>query len=343
VIGHSRARRDADLFYADLVGAPVRRRSAASEDVDEQTSTCGFFGTGTWVVSEAILRNNIVVFAAMHYGAWHEKGKHALLECDDKAFGWLITYTLGYHIDEPADLTALQTAAVKIPASEADPPSKLMTGSGVDSKLLPVVKQSVKDARASAGNTTAWSAFWVTAVVRAAAIATSLEGKTFGRDKLLKRALGHREYTLAAYNRTIAKTNGTYHAFDPKTRKPQRGDIIVQDRQAKKPRDVFTFSDVPKLSSPRETHGDIVIAVDDTEKYVTTVGGNVDDSVRLRYYPLDGNGFLVVDEKQRFTQEDNWQMVSKVPERTCPDPAALHARNTLRIFALLSPVAECRP
>src|SRR6185436_12442335 len=126
---------------------------------------------------------------------------------------------------------------------------------------------------------------------------------------------------------------GTYHAFRPDERAPQRGDIIVQDRRTS-----ITAGQIVTLAqlSGGDTHGDIVVEVQ--PEFVVAIGGNVNDSVRKRRYPRGPNGMLLVDRQQLFAQEDD---TGTLPSLPLTSTQSLDLHSTARIFALLAPVEVC--
>ena len=209
--------------------------------------------------------------------------------------------------------------------------------------LAALVDTAIRQARQghdSIGPFRAWSAVFVSACVRGAAVAEGLEAvvapgrRHVGRDELLLAAVTHAAYTIEARARRAAGRRGTYHAFGPVERTPQPGDIIVQDR-----RDDIAPAQVTTLAGLRAgliSHGDIVVEVQPGS--VVTIGGNVSDSVRKRRYPLDARGFLVTDPPQLFTQENDAGAVATVPAQSCQP---LADRSVARILALLSLVESC--
>ena len=183
--------------------------------------------------------------------------------------------------------------------------------------------------------------------VRRAAVGLGLEtdggGAHQGRDVLLLADDRHRDYIREAHQRTAGPTrrDGTYQAFDPGQRPVQIGDIIIQDRQPDQNDPVawvWDFADLATLPL-RALHGDIVTHVAPGD-HAVAVGGNLSSSVRLRRYPLDANSQLVVSQAQLYTQETASGPLPNLPSVN-PAPT-LHPRSTARIFALLSPVPECR-
>jgi len=209
--------------------------------------------------------------------------------------------------------------------------------------------------KSSKYRSTAWSGVFVNTCVREAEFNLLLEAPFTGgpQELLALSSLGrHWEYTLAAHQRRFGcrqadgtfdsrgQRDGTYHAFAPSKRAVQNGDIIVQDRQPdpqkSTPRDVWTFARIPFLTQGRDLHGDIVVDVQ--AGFAETIGGNVDDSVRRRRYPLDPSGQLVVAANQLYVQENDAGMMTRPKTKGVP----LESSSTRRIFALLSLVEACR-
>jgi Uncharacterized protein conserved in bacteria len=289
----------------------------------------------------------------------------------DAQFGNLVIYWLCKTSDiPPTTLTALQTNALdphinydkllKNSASAATVNSEaqrvradLLVGvpGAAMSGLDQLVETALKDAHEAKKDAKAWSAVFVVSEIRQAAINLGLEGEDgtvhYGKESLLKATDGHRFYVIEAFNRAQKGTRGTYHAFAPNKRAVQVGDIIIQDRQAKKPENVWLFKDIPGLAGGREMHGDIVIEVNDDN--VITMGGNVHHSVRKRRYPIDADGKLIVKLEQYFVQEDDNGGLDPIPAlKTAADAKAQMAHtpdstdlSTIRIFAILSLVPEC--
>jgi len=342
-----------------------RQRPTESYEYDEVVEVCGFFGPANVRRTEQEVRDAVVARANAEWAAWHNAAGAPRLEGDADMFGRLVGYYLGGNGSIlPDTLTAIQTAALgtvnyapllatgasatTIATEAARIRGVLLTGapgataSGLNTKVESAIPQA-RQAFAHSGAFKAWSAAFVSTCVRGAGITLGLEGviapgrRHIGRDTLLLAALMHAAYTVQARTRRAARTprqRGTYHAFTPAERAPQRGDIIVQDR-----RDGITAAQVARLATLRSdviTHGDIVVEVQD--QFVVTVGGNVGDSARKRRYPRTAQGLLVVDRQQMYTQEDDAGALPALPSQT---NAALAGRSTARIFALLSLVEEC--
>lgn len=324
---------------------------------------CGFFGPGVWRTERA-LRDAIVARAVAEWTAWHN-GAVPVAESDATRFGRLVGYYLAENEDiEPAHLTALQTAAVGT-INYAPLLGASNTVAGVRAALIsaaavpdtPTMRTRVttgltraRQANKDNGAFKSWSAVFVVGCVRGAGITLRLEG---GTHELLLATFRHSEYTREARIRRAAGRLGTYHAFTPAERAPQKGDIIVQDRRENlAPEGVMTLANLPEQL---QTHGDIVIDVKPT--FVETIGGNltrpdpppptpsaptppaIGDSSRKRRYPRNAQGFLVVDPAQLFAQEDDLGNLAALP---LTSTQALHTHSTRRIFAVLSLVEECR-
>jgi hypothetical protein len=353
-------RRRADLFLADLRGR-ARRRQAYGEDHGEVVQACGFFGPNNVWRTEQEIRAAVVAQCNAEWNAWRTTAG-ARPECDAGLFGRLVGYYLAARGSIlPDTLTSMQAAAVgginyapllAFTATAATIRAEvtrirgllLASAPGATAAGLATLVDSAigeaREAHTNLGSFRAWSAVFVSACVRGAAIAQGLEavvtpGRSHvGRDVLLLAALAHAAYTMEARARRASGRLGTYHAFRPAERPPQLGDIIVQDR-----RDDIAPSRLTTLAGLAAgliSHGDIVVEVQPT--FVVAIGGNVGDSVRKRRYPRNATGFLVTDRLQLFTQEDDAGVLAAVPVQSCQ---ALADRSTARIFALLSLVERC--
>lgn len=365
---------EAEAFFLELLGV-----GASTEAYREQTSprrlpaqhgglqqVCGFIGPNAVVRTETEVRDAVVAAANAEYAGW-SNGAARRLENDATMFGRLVTYRLAaISAARPDTLTAMWATALGginygtlatgvSTAAERQRVRALLTagapGLGTPANLdrqiedaLHLAVQSRND-HATQGP---WSAVWVSRVIRGAGITLGLEaffgGIHGGRDELLLATARHAEYAREAHDRTVARRGGTYHAFDPATRAPQLGDVIVQDRAPRDPAASMTFPDLARLGR-RALHGDIVVEVNRGD--VVTLGGNVRNSVRKRRFPLDAAGRLVVDIDRAYAQETDAGVLPAVPAAGRPpatDPAARaeHDRSCARrIFALLSPVQRC--
>jgi hypothetical protein len=355
-----RARREADLFLADLLGK-VAPQEAYGEDEPALVQVCGFFGPNNVHRTEQQVRAGVVVRGNAEWAAWRTAGT-ARPECDAGMFGRLVGYYLAARGSILPDtsrsmhaaalgpinygpLLAVGASAATITTEAATIRGLLLTGApGAAAAGLPgVVENAIKQARQAhdnVGASRAWSAVFVCACVRAAAMDVGLEAvippgrQHIGRDELLLAAPTHVAYTIEARARRAAGRRGTYWAFGPTERAPQLGDIIVQDRRDDiRPTQVTTLA---ALAPGLISHGDIVVDVQ--PGFVVTVGGNVGDTVRKRRYPRDAGGLLVTDPQQLFTQEDDAGALAAVPAASCQP---LADRSTARILALLSLIESC--
>jgi hypothetical protein len=206
-----------------------------------------------------------------------------------------------------------------------------------------LVDTALQLAHQSRADIEAWSAVFVSSVVRSAALGLKLEALTSrgghdGRDRLLKASQRHWEYVVGARERKGKAVTGAYHAFGPRDRTVQIGDIIVIDRKdfAERPEPLRTLG-------ASNLHGDIVTRIlheNGKPTCAETIGGNVAHAVRRRRYPL-ADGKLIVAGNRLFAQEDDAGQFA--PFRTLPRvPTMLDVASTGRIMALLSPVMECR-
>ena len=346
---------DLRLNIADAVARVIGPRIKVEE----------FFGTGDVLITEQELRNAIGNVAKAERDNWRDKVGKILLEHNDSQFGVLVKYWLASASSiRPTTLNAVQTKALSSDTDYGELLNDNATNMAVGEEseflsetllmdapdtaspanLRDLVKHSLTNARFSrldAESKGRWSAAFVLNVIRKAAIKLGLEAMRgsahVGRDLLLVGTSAHRVYVLEAYNRRFGtnRSNGTYHAFRPNERRPQIGDIVIQDRRANSIDDVVKFDQIPTiLKSEYNLHGDIVVDAPNGADYILAVGGNVGDSVMCRRYPLDLSGHLVVDHTQLYAQEDHTCSFPNVVDTD--NSPALHVRSTGRIFALLS-------
>lgn len=239
----------------------------------------------------------------------------------------------------------LKKAAQDWPASDRqkarDSLVKLSTAPA--KKVNDSVDAALTAAHNSRADTEAWSAAFVGFVIRTAAISLGIETANHGKDVLLLASRNHWGYVLNAKDQ--AKP-GRYQTFEPTARAVQIGDIICTDRK-----DFITaFGRQTRagLRGKPPLHGDIVTSVESgVNGFAETVGGNVNQSVRRRRYPLDKDGKLVVKEEVLIDQEDGTGKFTKGGAlgafTTLPTkPLMLDRRSTYRVFTLLSPVKLCK-
>jgi len=369
-------RRAADAFYAALMGRRPRARqfgeafalppprppliectSTPSPEPapEDQPQVCGFFGPTGTRRSLVDLRKDIAQVARDQRTAWHTSAGIPRLENEVSLF-WLL---VAYFVSADSRITGDQVKVIHANAKALSFASLVtLTGaaaiqsevqrlrglllSGIASPtndLKDRVDEAIKSARESHFDTKSgpWSAAFVSAVVRGAAIVHGVETDS---TKPLAVSVKHIAYVKKALEfATPPGVPGTYHAFAPGALNVSLGDIIVLDRrQGIKETDVTTLG--PTMDKNLISHGDIVVDVQ-TDR-VVTIGGNVCNSVRFRQYPVK-NKRLVVDRNQLFVQENSQGQVPILPAESCHDPPdPLESQSTKRIFALLSLVEECR-
>ena len=378
-------RRAADLFFDALMGPPARPRPleavalppprplalppfAFQPDYAEQptpTPACGVFGPpGRLTLAQ--VRTAVVNGARLERTAWHTGTGFPRVEDEVALFGRLVSYYLAAESSiRPDHLTALQTAArafgtfgpllvrgmaaaaitaqvtrIKplLLAAVATPPSAL------DAQVETALRRA-RQAHADTGSFSAWSAVFVSSVVRGAAIGLGLEAAAppafthVGIDQLLKVSTQHIVYVREAWRRRNLPLAGTYHAFEPGHHQPEAGDIIVLDRRPAIKIDEVTR--VTALPTDLISHGDVVVDVLPT--HVVTIGGNVCNSVRFRHYPRTAAGFLEVSRHRLFVQENARGELAPLPVESCRDVTdPLDPQSTARVFTLLKLVEECR-
>ena len=343
--------------------------------------SCGFDAVGQNVlVSETDLRDVISTNALADKTNWVDGAGNLIFESASprSGFGFLLRYWLSRQVEiPPATLIALMAAAIDPSVTATfwnllnpyltDPEQIRDEAASVRETLMASVQDpglanlddlidnALLKARESHLNLneTRWSAVYVVSIIRGAAIQLQLEAMSGnsheGKDKLLLAHPAHRKYVHEAYLRRFNSnpTNGTYQAFEIQEHSPQKGDIIIQDREAEDIDEVVRFAKIRDvLDSFRNLHGDIVIE-DNTDKcysdFVITLGGNLgvgcQGSVRRRRYPLDANRRLIVDRRRLYSNELNNGTLPGLPALS--NSAGLPSSSTGRIFALLRPVVEC--
>jgi hypothetical protein len=364
-------RRAADAFYLALMGRRPRPRQSGeafaaplpppprlelAPPAEDTPPACGFFGPGGAMRTLDQLRADVAQVARDQWKAWHT-GVVPRLEDDVNLFWLLVAYNVSANRKIAADQVKLLHAAAKplsfAPLVALTAPAAIKTEvtrlrdmmlTGIASPpadLKSGVDEAIKNARESHFDTKAgpWSAVFVSAVVRGAAIVNGVEADP---TKPLFVSVKHIEYTKEALRRTPGDGRtgvaGTYHAFTPGARDVAVGDIIVQDRRPRlKEGDVTTLS--LSMAEDRITHGDIVVEVKGDR--AVTIGGNVCNSVRFRHYPVQSKR-LIVERNQLFAQENSLGQVPILPAESCHDSSDdLESQSTKRIFALLSLVEEC--
>lgn len=109
----------------------------------------------------------------------------------------------------------------------------------------------------------------------------------------------HAKYIVWARDNAIAEQEPLFAAYDvsdPISAWPEPGDLICMNRRSNQ----FTIKSIhPKCIS----HCDIVVEVNREKGFITTIGGNVGQTVNKRIVWLDVNGFI---DRSR-----NWQVVDE--------------------------------
>ena len=93
-----------------------------------------------------------------------------------------------------------------------------------------------------------------------------------------------------------------YDVCDPNSKWPEPGDLICKNREGNN----FTLS---TIRSSDISHSDIVVEVDSVAKTITTIGGNLCNTVSKRIVRLDSDGYIELTT--------NWQLIddeNKNPE-----------------------------
>lgn len=121
---------------------------------------------------------------------------------------------------------------------------------------------------------------WSAAFISAMAQAISREA--------LRPSPSHIDYARAAYQARQSGTRDRFWAYRPEEiAKLLPGDVLVRTRG-----EPVTWADVeqPPGAGFKKSHGDLVVSVAPSE--AGTIGGNVDQSVRVRAYELEGSRLL---------------------------------------------------
>lgn len=95
----------------------------------------------------------------------------------------------------------------------------------------------------------------------------------------------HSKYVHQAIRRKLDNINGSFWGYKIGQHKPQVGDMVCRRRAGQN-----IDYDYASNHSSFKSHCDIVIAVRDD--HVSTIGGNVSNSVNRTNYPLNSSGYL---------------------------------------------------
>ncbi|HEX6086014.1 MAG TPA: DUF2272 domain-containing protein, partial [Thermoanaerobaculia bacterium] len=250
-----------------------------------------------------------------------------------------LTEARAAHTSAVAARRALEAAAEAWKSDDRTNVRKALITKAAGSDPQPVatkVGEALQAAHNSRADSEAWSAAFVSAVVRSVALKLKLErmigGRPSGQNALLLTSRAHWKYVKAA----LTSKSGRYQAFDPRAHAVEPGDLIATYRKEFKERRIpLTAAGVHE----QLLHVDIVVAVEQA-KFAEAIGGNVGHSVRRRRYPLDAAGKLVVErDKLYVTRRDDGTFP---PFGTTAYKTMLHPASTGRIVALLRLVPQCK-
>ncbi|WP_081629234.1 DUF2272 domain-containing protein [Methylopila sp. M107] len=123
-----------------------------------------------------------------------------------------------------------------------------------------------------------WSAAFISYVVRNTGL---YPGFVF--------AAAHSKYIHDGIKKRVTGVSAPFWGFRLSEHRPQLGDLVCQWREVKQ-----TY-DTAAGNSSFKSHTDFVVEV--TKETVRTIGGNVSDSVSMKNFDLDANGFLVPENR----------------------------------------------
>ena len=203
------------------------------------------------------------------------------------------------------------------------------------------------------GVSTAWSAAFISWVVKEA-----------GGGANFKYSGAHTTYTYNAKQNRIQNNSNPFKAYRITEKKPEPGDIIVQNRRSSKTPNcppslpLFTYEDFKPDTAC--THGDIVVNVNATS--IDVIGGNVRDTVKKESYQLNSSGFLnstmhfaIIKIEEPSVQnewEDEYELLSEFtfeapvaapPAKTFVDPKKVTCANTNRTYPIFRAIGTKDP
>ena len=178
-----------------------------------------------------------------------------------------------------------------IPADAGDPDA-----------LREALRESVM--RASISDV-AWSAAFISSVMEDAGVPKMK----------FARGASHIGYITDAVNRALADLNSEqgdalYRACDPYATKARVGDMFCYHRETYTPRGGLTLHrslmrDIASGGKPISmTHCEVVVDVDRERKKISTIGGNVQNSVTERTLNMNRQGFLSASHDVKFCESD---------------------------------------
>lgn len=113
--------------------------------------------------------------------------------------------------------------------------------------------------------------------------------KKAGAGAKFKYTARHAEYIVwARENARTGKKNSLFYAYDIKDKRaawPEPGDLICKNRDGK-------YYSLSGIKEGCIAHSDIVVEVDRQNRTITTIGGNINNTVHKRVIKLNENGFI---------------------------------------------------
>jgi len=132
-----------------------------------------------------------------------------------------------------------------------------------------------------------WSAAFISFVMKKA-----------GTGNKFKPSPNHAGYIVwARQNEAITKdVFVAYDVCDPRSRWPEPGDLVSKNRNGNN----FSLS---TIRSSDISHSDIVVETDPIARTITTIGGNLNNTVSKRIIHLDEDGFIDLNETWQLLDE----------------------------------------
>ncbi|MER3498844.1 MAG: hypothetical protein C4308_09545 [Chitinophagaceae bacterium] len=135
-----------------------------------------------------------------------------------------------------------------------------------------------------------WSAAFISWIIKQA-----------GAGNQFKYSTRHSEYIVWARNNANQKKQQSlftaYSICDPRSAWPQPGDMLCKNRDGKN-------LSLKTISAYDISHGDIVVEVNKEKRTITTMGGNLLNTVSKRILYLDAEGFIDLGATWRIEDED---------------------------------------
>jgi hypothetical protein len=129
------------------------------------------------------------------------------------------------------------------------------------------------------------SSWWSAVPWSAAFISYVMKKAGAGGD--FKYSASHSEYTVAAKANRMVGANNLFKAYRITEKAPRVGDLVCKSRAG-------SGATYDNIKVGMSTHCDIVTAVEPNR--LTTIGGNLSDSVSRTYVQTDANGYITSPE-----------------------------------------------